>query len=126
HIIVLKELLIKLGHKQLIIHPVCNSGQITDRTIHELAYNMQNVVDQLKHCGITVFIENNSKLDPIFASPEELKVIFACAPELELLLDIAHMNNIEHLKGLVSVKRPKILHVADRRLEKMHEHLPIG
>ena len=126
HVIILKELLIKLGHKQLIIHPVCKSEPITDKTIHKLAYNMQKVVEQLKPCGITVFIENNSKLDPIFTSPEELKIIFSCVPDLEFLLDIAHMDNIGHLKGLVSVKMPKILHVADRRLEEVHEHLPIG
>lgn len=47
HIIILKELLIKLGHKQLIIHPVCKSEPITDKTIHKLACNMQKVVKQL-------------------------------------------------------------------------------
>lgn len=126
HITILKELLIKLGHKQLIIHPICKSEPIIDKTIHKLACNMQKVVEQLKPWGITVFIENNSKIDPIFTSPEELKIIFSCVPELELLLDIAHMDNIEHLKELVSVKIPKMLHVADRRLEEIHEHLPIG
>ena len=126
HIIILKELLIKLGHKQLIIHPVCKSEPITDKTIHKLVCNIRKVVEQLNPCGITVFIENNSKLDPIFTSPEELKIIFSCVPELEFLLDIAHMDSIEHLKELVSVKMPKILHVADRRLEEIHEHLPIG
>lgn len=126
HLIILKELLIKLGHKQLIIHPVCKSEPITDKTIHKLAYIMQKVVEQLKPCDITVLIENNSKLDPIFTSSEELKVMFSCVPELELLLDVAHMDNIEHLKELVLVKMPKVLHVADRRLEEIHEHLPIG
>ena len=126
HIIILKELLIKLGHKQLIIHPVCKSEPITDKTIHKLVCNIRKVVEQLNPCGITVFIENNSKLDPIFTSPEELKIIFSCVPELEFLLDIAHMDSIEHLKELVSVKMPQIMHVADRRLEEIHEHLPIG
>ncbi|HOJ12797.1 MAG TPA: hypothetical protein PK733_19710 [Clostridiales bacterium] len=45
---------------------------------------------------------------------------------LPVILDVAHMDNIEHLKELVSVKMPQILHVADRRLEEIHEHLPIG
>jgi len=106
HIIILKELLIKLGHKQLIIHPVCKSEPITYKTIHKLAYNMQKVVERLKPCGITVFIENNSKLDPIFTSHEELKIIFLCVPELEFILDIAHMDSIEHVKELVLVKMP--------------------
>lgn len=126
HITILKELLIKLGHKQLIIHPVCKSEPITDKTIQKLACNMQKVVEQLKPCDITVFVENNSKLDPIFTSPEELKIIFSSVPGLEFLLDVAHMDSIEHIKELVSVKMPKILHVADRRLEEIHEHLPIG
>jgi RimJ/RimL family protein N-acetyltransferase/sugar phosphate isomerase/epimerase len=126
HISILKEILIKLGHKQLIIHPVCKSEPITDKTIYKLVCNMQKVVEQFNPCGITVYIENNSKLDPIFTSPEELRIMFSCIPELEFLLDVAHMENIEHLNELVKVKMPKILHVADRRLEEIHEHLPIG
>jgi len=126
HIIILKEHLIKLGHNQLVIHPVCKSEPITVKTIYKLADIMQKVVTELKPCGITAFIENNSKLDPIFTSSEELKIMFSCVPELEFLLDVAHMDNIEHLKELVSVKMPQILHIADRRLEEVHEHLPIG
>jgi len=126
HITVLTELLTKLGHKQLIIHPICYSEPITDNTIYKLAHSMGEVVEQLKSYDITVFIENNSKLNPIFTSAEELKIMFSHVPELEFLLDIAHMDSIEHLKELVSVKMPRILHVADRRLEEIHEHLPIG
>lgn len=125
-ITILKELLLKLGHKQLIVHPVCKSEPITGKTIHKLVVNMKTAVERLIPNDITVFIENNSKLDPIFTSPEELKVMFSCVPELELLLDVAHMDSIKHLKELVSVKMPKIIHIADRRLEEIHEHLPIG
>ncbi|SHI84396.1 sugar phosphate isomerase/epimerase [Thermoclostridium caenicola] len=102
HIMILKELLNKLGHDQLIIHPICRSEPITDKSIYKLADIMQKVVRELKPCGITVFVENNSRLDPIFTSPEELRIMFSCVPELELLLDVAHMDNIEHLKELAS------------------------
>jgi len=125
-IIILRKLLLKLGHKQLIVHPVCKSEPITDTTIHKLAGNMKTAIQMLKPDDITVFIENNSKLDPIFTSPEELKIMFSSVPELEFLLDVAHMDSLEHLNKLVSVKMPKIIHIADRRLEEIHEHLPIG
>ncbi|PWX61560.1 sugar phosphate isomerase/epimerase, partial [Clostridium perfringens] len=42
------------------------------------------------------------------------------------LLDIAHIDNINHLQDLINIKYPKILHIADRHFDVIHEHLPIG
>ena len=75
---------------------------------------------------ITVYLENNSKLDPIFQKAEEIEYIFSENPQAEFLIDIAHMDSYEHLKALVNIKYPKILHLTDKRFSEIHEHLPVG
>ena len=76
--------------------------------------------------GITIFLENNSKLDPIFTNINEIEIMFKEIPQLEFLIDLAHIDSYEHLKQMVDIKMPKILHIADRHLGVVHEHLPIG
>ena len=76
--------------------------------------------------GIIIHLENNSKLDPLFSDPEEVKLMFEKNPNVEFLLDVAHIDNYDHLKAMMKIKKPKILHIADRHLEVIHEHLPIG
>jgi len=46
--------------------------------------------------------------------------------DVELLLDIAHMDSYEHLKEIVRIKKPGILHIADKHFNVVHEHLPVG
>lgn len=47
-------------------------------------------------------------------------------PKLEFLLDLAHINDYEVLKQIVKVKMSKVLHIADRHFDVIHEYLPIG
>ncbi|MDK0794925.1 TIM barrel protein [Clostridium perfringens] len=75
---------------------------------------------------MTLFLENNSKLDPIFTTSDEIQKIFSQNIDLEFLLDIAHIDNINHLQEIIDIKYPKILHIADRHFDVIHEHLPIG
>jgi len=96
HIPILKGLLNKFHHRELIIHPVCKSEVISDKTIQKLSDKIGWTLDCLGS-DITVYLENNSKLDPLFSTVEEVRLIFAQNPGLAFLLDIAHIDSYEHL-----------------------------
>jgi hypothetical protein len=38
----------------------------------------------------------------------------------------AHIDNYTHLREMVQIKYPKILHITDRPLKDIHNHVPIG
>lgn len=120
------DILVFLKHKEVIIHPICESEEITLNTINKLSQQVSFALEQLSDKGITLYLENNSRLDPIFNTPEEIEIIFKDNPKLEFLLDIAHIESYEHLKQIVSVKMPKMLHIADKHFDVVHEHLPVG
>lgn len=94
--------------------------------MHFCRKNAGSPLDIYRPNGITVFLENNSKLDPIFTDTYEIEKIFRQNEELEFILDIAHIDSIKHIKDMVSCKKPKILHIADKHFDILHEHLPIG
>lgn len=126
HIPKLLNVLKELNHNELIIHPICENEEITEETLSKLDFNIKYALDILTPHGITIFLENNSKLDPLFTTTDEIKKIFTQNEDLEFLLDIAHIDNIKHLQELIEIKFPKILHIADRHFDVVHEHLPIG
>lgn len=126
HVPILLKVLKQLDHRELIIHPICKSEQITDGTIYKLAVNVKAALDVFTNEGIKLYLENNSKLDPIFTTTQEIEIMFERNPDLEFLLDVAHIDNYNHLKEMISIRKPKILHIADRHLEAVHEHLPLG
>lgn len=120
------DILLYLGHKEVIIHPICESEPITGDTIYKLADEVGFALRLFSEKGITLYLENNSKLAPVFNSPEEINIMFDKNPGLEFLLDVAHIEGYEHLKKIVSVKMPKALHIADKHFNVIHEHLPVG
>jgi sugar phosphate isomerase/epimerase len=126
HVQKLIDILGVLKHKELIIHPVCQSEVINENTILKLADIIKRVLIKLKEKGITLYLENNSKLDPIFSAANEVELMFTQNPELEFLLDIAHIYDYEHLKEMVSIRMPKKLHVTDSHFDVIHEHIPLG
>ncbi len=126
HIPILLDHVKFLGHKELIIHPICISEEITDETIYKLSDIISDALGHLRKHDITLYLENNSLKNPIFTSKRELEIMFNKNNDLELLLDIAHIQSYEHLCDLVAVKYPKILHIADKHFDVIHEHLPIG
>ena len=126
HVPKLLEIMKYLGHQELIIHPICESEEITSQTIYKLSDKVRLALEELAKESITLYLENNSRLDPIFNQPNELEIMFKQNPSLEFLLDIAHIDNYEHLESMIKIKMPKVLHIADRHLEVIHEHLPIG
>ncbi|MTI70823.1 MAG: sugar phosphate isomerase/epimerase [Firmicutes bacterium] len=126
HIPKLIKMLKYLEHKDLIIHPICRSEQITNQTIYKLSEKVKKAFELLSDENIKLYLENNSRLNPIFNKVEELEIMFKENPEVEFLLDVAHIDDYSHLKNMIEVKMPKILHVADRHLDIIHEHLPLG
>jgi sugar phosphate isomerase/epimerase len=122
----LLRILKSLRHKEVIIHPVCNPLLLKSDTMYKLAEYNKKTTELFYDNGITLYIENNSKLDPLNHTPDELKLIFDISPKTELLLDIAHINSYEHLQNIIDVKYPKCLHIADKHFSVIHEHLPIG
>lgn len=115
-----------LDHKEVIIHPVCTSEEITEKSIIKLVDKVLMADRLLRDEHITLMLENNSKLDPIHYKTEEIKYMFEANPNIELLLDIAHIDSYVHLKEIINIKWPKVLHIADKRFSQIHEHLPIG
>lgn len=126
HVPKLIEILKYLEHKELIIHPICESEEITENSIHKLSEKVKYALEALHSENITVYLENNSRLDPIFNKTSEIEIKFNNNPKLEFILDVAHIDDYEHLKEMIKIKKPKVLHIADRHLENIHEHLPIG
>ncbi|MDU7537518.1 MAG: hypothetical protein E7K67_11045, partial [Peptostreptococcaceae bacterium] len=96
---------------------------IDEETLNKLNLNIKYALNILKPHGINLFLENNSKLDPIFTTTDEIQKIFSQNADLEFLLDIAHIDNINHLQDLINIKYPKILHIADRHFERAKEVL---
>jgi sugar phosphate isomerase/epimerase len=126
HIPKILEILRYLGHKEVIIHPVCKKEEMGTHSINKLSQKVGYALEVFGNDGITVYLENNSKLDPIFQTIEEIRFVFSENPQLEFLIDLAHIDNYKHLQQMVEIKMPKILHVSDRHLEEIHEHLPLG
>lgn len=115
-----------LNHNEVIIHPVCETIPIDSHTIYTLAENIYKTNQLLKENNIRLYIENNSVIDKINYTPEDLKIVFDRNPDVELLLDIAHIDDYNHLQKILEVKFPRCLHVADKRFSVEHEHLSIG
>lgn len=126
HIPKLIKILNKLYHTNIIIHPICKSEKLSIHTIKKLSAKVTYAYKEFFSNQISLYIENNSKLDPIFSSSEEIEFVFRSNPNVKLILDIAHIDNYDHLKKIVQIKMPEMLHIADKHFDIVHEHLPIG
>jgi len=115
-----------LRHKEVIIHPSLYPDHPKPDTIFKLAECNKKTTQLFYDNGIVVYIENNSRQEPLNYCPEELKLVLDYSPKTEFLLDIAHIDSYEHLQRLISVKFPKCLHIADKHFSVVHEHLPVG
>lgn len=122
----LVNLLDDFGHDEVIIHPVCTSEAITHQTVYGLERKLNSMYRELKKRGIKLYVENNSLIDGFFNSVEELSVVFDRNPDIGLLLDLAHINDYEHLRGIVRMRYPACIHIADKHLCVQHEHIALG
>src|SRR5699024_5551295 len=62
HVLKLLFLLNKLGHNELIIHPICESQPIKEDTLSIIDEKVGFALHVLNPEGITLYLENNSKL----------------------------------------------------------------
>ncbi len=115
-----------LHHHELIVHPVCKDQPVTARTSEVLSKHVGKLLQKARQEGITLYLENNSVIDGMHHTLEELSLVHGENPDLELLLDLAHIDSYAHLEQIVNMKFPKCLHVADKRFSAAHEHLPLG
>lgn len=125
HIPIIGKILETLNHKELIIHPVCKSEPYTEKTIQKLNSKIKYTLNYFQS-NVRIFLENNSKIDPIFHSTEEVQYIFDENKDLDFLLDVAHIPNYEYLEEILKIKMPGILHLSDKKFSVIHEHVPIG
>jgi sugar phosphate isomerase/epimerase len=116
----------ELDLKELIIHPICKIKPIEKQSIYKLQDAINSASNLLIKNDIKLYIENNCKISPIHYSADDVKIIFDNNDDIELLIDIAHIDSYEHLKELKNIKYPKMLHLADKHCDIDHEHLPIG
>lgn len=119
---ILKE----LGLDELIIHPTCKVLPIDANTIYQLSESIEDANKKLEVNGIRLYIENNCRVTPINYSYEDVNIIFERNKEVSFLLDVAHIDNYDHLEKLVETKYPEMLHLADKHFSIDHEHLPVG
>ena len=123
---ILTNYLNDLELNEVVIHPVSIGNITTVEATERLCHSVLQGVEYFASQGITLYLENNSKLECLFQSIQDIEQVFTYVPQAELILDVAHIDDYEHLKQIIELKFPRILHVADRHLENTHEHLTIG
>ncbi len=113
-----------LKHNDVIVHLIDGTERksIHDEVKDEICY----WISFFNENNIKIYFENNSKLDNVLQTADDIDEFFKIFPEAGFLLDIAHIDNYEHLQKLIRIKRPEFLHLSDRHLELVHEHLTIG
>jgi sugar phosphate isomerase/epimerase len=122
----LLELIEFFGHKEVIIHPICKSEQITTDTIYSLKTKINLIHQKLSKRNVKLYVENNSVIDGFFNTIDDLRIIFESCPDIGLLLDLAHINNYDHLKEIVEMRFPECIHIADKHFGIAHEHITLG
>lgn len=125
--------LIKLNHKEVILHPMIKSKEVTKENVAVLEEHVLNLAKILDELNIKMYIENNHKDMKCFYTLTQWRNFFKRAPKnVEFLLDVVHVlycDDYEYLKKLVAIKRPKALHIADTikgKVGRKHLHIPIG
>ena len=126
HIPLLCSMIKKYMHEKLIIHPVLDTEDSLLNSVEILDKNVKMALEALTPLNCTLFLENNSRIEPIFQTKSDIEHIFTRNPNVELLFDIAHIDNYEYMKDVIKIKYPKLIHCADRNLHVPHEHLSLG
>lgn len=114
-----------LGLHEVIVHPVSEKSLADSNTEHRLAKQVKIFSKKARSKGIIWYLENNSIVDVFHYKKSDLKIVYEIDTYVEQLLDIAHIDNYQHLEEIISVKFPKCLHVAGKHFDVPHEHLPL-
>lgn len=122
----LLELVDFFNHSEVIIHPVCTSEEISDETVYVLSGKLKSINNEFRKRKVKLYVENNSIIDRFFNTVEDLRVVFDHNADIGLLLDLAHINDNEHLRDIIKMRKPECIHIADKRFGVPHEHLTLG
>ena len=87
---------------------------VDPQTEYELAEHVLDFSQKAKARGIIWYLENNSVLDIFHYKKEDLEIVYKADSYVEQLLDIAHIDNYQHLEDIISVKFPRCLHAAGK------------
>lgn len=126
HTFELVNILKFLDNRDLIIHPITQIKSSSSYQLEKFSKEIGKMLSVFREEGIQLHVENNSRKMPFFSDTKDIISILRKHENLEILLDLAHIEDYEQLKQIVKVRRPKIIHVADRHFSIVHEHLPIG
>lgn len=118
----------QLGHKEVIVHASLEEGD--ELNIDLLHDKINKVCELFNENNIVVHLENNDSSIKGMYYGWEFEKILNSNPNTEILLDVVHAlanSNYEKIQEYTNVKQPKILHVADTKLDGLrHSHLSIG
>lgn len=115
-----------LEMKEVIIHPVSKKSSVNTDTQNQLVTQAILFSEKARKKGITWYLENNSVVDGFHYQPDDIKKVYDSDNYVEQLLDVAHIDNYEHLSEIIKVKFPKCLHVAGKHFAVSHEHLSLS
>ncbi len=121
----LLEIVKFLDMNEVIIHPVCDKANVPGNIEQLLAERAMDFSKKAKLKNIVWYLENNSIIDLFHYNPADIKIVFDTDSYVEQLLDVAHIDNYQHLRQVIDVKFPKCLHVAGKHFNVEHEHLPL-
>lgn len=127
----LLETIEALNLNEVIVHPVFSkdkelrfSPDIT--ATYRLLEAVHRFGRKAKKLGIKVYIENNSLRENFNHSTEQIKQLFERDDYVDFVLDIAHVDSMEHIRELVAIKKPTCLQISDKKFDDNSEHLQIG
>lgn len=122
----LLELVDYFGNNEVIVHPVSEKSPVDNDTESRLAKQVINFSKKAQEMDITWYLENNSVVDKFHCRKEELEIVYKADTYVEQLLDVAHVDNYQHLEDVINVKYPKCLHIAGKHFNVPHEHLALS
>ncbi len=114
-----------LEMSEVIIHPICEKLPVDCNTQDVLVKQVVEFSKKAKARGVVWYLENNSVIDIFNYNVDDLKKVYDCDDYVEQLLDVAHIDNYEHLKEIIDVKFPSCLHIAGKHFDVKHEHLSL-
>ena len=110
----LLEVVEYLDMNKVIVHPVCDKANVPHNIKHLLTENVKSFSKKAAAKNIIWYLENNSIIDLFHCTSDDIQAIFNADNYVEQLLDVAHVDNYQHLKQIIDVKYPKCLHVAGK------------
>lgn len=115
-----------LQMNEVIVHPVCKKAPADGVATRRLVEEVSAFSQKARKRGVIWYLENNSVIDGFHYKKEGIQQVYDADDYVRQLLDVAHIDNYEHLEQIAAVKFPECLHVAGKHFTVAHEHLPLS